>query len=108
MVNDVFPRDYFRRNGISTEEYVENRIPGEHKATLDMKTEGRNGRQRLFFTFDDGRKIIAPVYYWKRYLGFYEIPVGSKVVLTYIEKSDGVFLTDAKVIGNQENGKELI
>lgn len=98
MANDVYPRDYFRRNGISTDQYVENRTPGKHTATLDMKAEGRSKRLRLFFTFDDGRKIIAPAYYWKKYLGFYEIPVGSRVVLTYTEKSDGVFLTDAEVL----------
>lgn len=39
------------------------------------------------FTFEDGRKIMAAAQWWQRYLGFYEIPVGTRLLLHYRENS---------------------
>jgi hypothetical protein len=39
------------------------------------------------FTFEAGRKIMAAAQWWQRYLGFYEIPVGTRLLLHYRENS---------------------
>ena len=96
MQDTVYTRDQMRELRIMTQEYEFNVEEGFFSARLDLKAEGQSGTLRVFFTFDDGRKIVAPVYWWKRYLGFYEIPVGSRLLLTYTRCSHGVFLTEAK------------
>jgi len=42
--------------------------------TLIIKGTARKGMYRLFFLLEDGRKIIAPVFRWQRYLNFFDIP----------------------------------
>ena len=96
--NIVYTRKQMRELGIFTAEYVFNYEEGSFSATLDLKAEGHNGLLRLFFTFDDGRKIIAPVYWWQRYLGFYEIPIGSRLNLIFTKETKGVFLTKAEAV----------
>ena len=60
--------------------------PGKFIAVLDMKAEARNCL-RVFFTFEDSRKVMATTQWWQRYLGFYEIPVGTHLLLHYRENS---------------------
>ncbi len=91
--NIVYTRKQMQALGIITADYVFNYDEGSFSARLDLKAEGHNGLLRLFFTFDDGRKIISPVYWWQKYLGFYEIPVGSSLLLTYTKDAKGTFLT---------------
>lgn len=71
--------------------------PGTFTATLKMMAECRNGL-RLFFHFDDGRKVIAVVYWWSDYIGFKEAQPGSRYSLTYTERGNGVYLTAAEPI----------
>jgi len=53
----------------------------------------------VFFTFEDGRKVLAVVKWFSQFLGFYEIPIGAQVLLTYTRNSKGnVFLTKAEVV----------
>ncbi len=94
---DILSRDEWRKLQIMTDMYHLNLEPGEFTATLQMKAEGCSGILRLFFKFDDGRLIIAPVYWWNRYLGFYEIPVNTRVLLTYTQTAKGTYLTGAKI-----------
>lgn len=96
MQDTVYTRNQMRELCIMTQDYELNVEEGSFSARLDLKAEGHSGTLRVFFSFDDGRKIVAPVYWWKRYLGFYEIPVGSRLLLTYTRCSQGVFLTEAK------------
>ena len=98
MKDRVFSRSSFRQSGISTEAYAFNTEPGVFRATLVMKAEAHPGILRLFFLFDDGRRIIAPAYDWQGYLGFYEIPNGAQLVLTFEENARGVFLVKASEI----------
>lgn len=75
-------QDFF----IITTDYVLNLEPGKFIAVLDMKAEARNCL-RVFFTFEDSRKVMATTQWWQRYLGFYEIPVGTHLLLHYRENS---------------------
>ncbi len=96
--NIVYSRKQMYELGIDTSDYVLNFEDGSFSARLELKAEGHGGMIRLFFTFDDGRKIIAPVYWWHHYLGFYEIPVGSRLKLTYDRESKGTFLKKAELL----------
>ena len=50
---------------------------------------------RLFFLLDDGRKIITPVFKWQKYLNFFHIPIGTRLLLTYVDGRDNkVYLKD--------------
>ena len=71
---------------------------GEYTATLIMKAEASSGMLRLFFQLSDGRKIITPVFWWQKYLGFYEIDNGTKVKLIYKENPKGIYLYTAEIL----------
>jgi hypothetical protein len=48
---------------------------------------------RLFFLLEDGRQIITPVFKWQKFLGFFHIPVGTRLLLTYVNgRDDKVYL----------------
>ena len=97
-MNDVISRADFRESDMAVNDYQYNTDPGLFEAVVTMKAQGARGLLRVFFDFDDGRRIIAPVYRWHGYLGFYEIPLGSKVRLTYEEKARGIYLTKAELL----------
>ena len=98
MQNDVISREAFRASDLAVNDYGYNTVPGTFDAVLQIKAQGTKGILRVFFLFDDGRKVIAPVYHWQKYLGFYEIPLGSKVRLAYTETVRGTYLTGAEVL----------
>ena len=86
MENKVYTQNELKVQNIITMDYALNLEPGEFVAVLDLKAQARNCL-RVFFTFEDGRKIMAVAQWWQRYLGFYEIPVGTRLLLHYRENS---------------------
>ena len=105
MENKVYTQEELRRDNIITNEYVLNLEPGEYIARLDLKAETprRNKCLRLFFTFENGRRIMATTHWWQGYLGFYEHPVGALLRLTYTENARSeVYLTKAEVLNAAE------
>ena len=86
MENKVYTQNELKAQNIITMDYALNLEPGEFVAVLDLKAQASNCL-RVFFTFEDGRKIMAAAQWWQRYLGFYEIPVGTRLLLHYREKS---------------------
>lgn len=61
----------------------------EVKGNLIIKGAARKGMYRLFFLLEDGRKIIAPVFRWQKYLNFFDIPIGTELVLVFADGRDG-------------------
>lgn len=52
---------------------------------------------------DDGRKIITPIFWWQTYLGFYYMPIGTKLRLFYSESSlNKIYLEKVEVIGQEQ------
>ena len=92
MENKVYTQNELKARNIITMDYELNLEPGEYLAVLDLKAQARNCL-RVFFTFDDGRKIMATVQWWQKYLGLYEIPVGTRLRLIYKKNTrDEVYL----------------
>lgn len=92
MENKVYTQNELKARNIITMDYELNLEPGEYLAVLDLKAQARNCL-RVFFTFDDGRKIMAAVQWWQKYLGLYEIPVGTRLRLIYKKNTrDEVYL----------------
>ena len=92
MENKVYTQNELKARNIITMDYELNLEPGEYLAVLDLKAQARNCL-RVFFTFDDGRKITAAVQWWQKYLGLYEIPVGTRLRLIYKKNTrDEVYL----------------
>lgn len=85
MKGHILKQYELKEQNILTDDHVFNLQPGEYKARLNTMAECRNGL-RLFFDFDDGRKIIAVVYWWQKYLGFTEAKPGTRYILTYTKK----------------------
>ena len=75
-------RHQFAESGFDTTGYAFNEEPGLHTAVIDCK---RWGKSKLvtYFTFDDGRKVVAPTWPNSNYLGLAELPVGTKVELDF-------------------------
>ena len=85
MDDKVYTQSELKAQNIITTDYVLNLEPGKFIAVLDMKAEARNCL-RVFFTFEDSRKVMATTQWWQRYLGFYEIPVGTHLLLPRFQK----------------------
>lgn len=69
----VYSRTEMREMMMDTSEYFFMDESGDFVGTLEMKAEARAGMLRLFLRLSDNRKIITPVFWWQRYLGFYEM-----------------------------------
>ena len=93
IANKVYTREEMREERIHTADYCFIDKAGEYTATLIMKAEAS-----LFFQLSDGRKIITPVFWWQKYLGFYEIDNGTKVKLIYKENPKGIYLYTAEIL----------
>lgn len=110
MSKSIIGCDEMRERGIDTSCYVYNRDPGVYEAVIDFMAESRKrGVLRVFFTFSDGRKVLAPVYWWHKYLGFCEREPGDKVILTYEKIEDGrIFLAFAETIDEEDSPYEIL
>lgn len=98
MSSDIINRNDFSQSEMADNAYAYNKTPGSFEAVLELKVWAGRQVLRVFFTFEDGRQIIAPVYRWQRYLGFCEMPLGSKVRLTYTDSGHGIYLTQAEAL----------
>ena len=93
MKNDVYTLEDMKELNIITTHYQKIQAPEIVTATLEMKAECRDPHVlRLFFAFQDGRKIITPVFSWQSFLGMYAIPNGTVLRLTYVPGRDGMFI----------------
>ncbi len=93
----VYTQEELQAHNILTDGYRFLLQPGVYFARLDLKAKSKSCL-RVFFTLDDGRKILATTQWFQRYLGFYEIPVGTRLRLVYEKKTgDGVYLTHADI-----------
>ena len=77
----VFSLVEMREMMIDTSNYQMMEEVGEFTGTLEMKAQGHKKSIRIFLTLDDGRKIITPIFWWQTYLGFYYMPIGTKLRL---------------------------
>lgn len=103
IANKVYTREEMREERIHTADYRFIDKAGEYIATLVMRAEASSGILRLFFRLSDGRKIITSVFWWQKYLGFYETDNGTKVKLIYKENPKGIFLYAAEVLNEGGN-----
>ena len=94
MENKVYTQSELKAQNILTMDYVLNLEPGDFIGVLDLKAQARNCL-RVFFSFEDGRKIIATPQWWQKYLGFYEIPIGAHLLLHYKENARKEVYLDA-------------
>lgn len=91
-------RRQFAESGFDTTGYAFNEEPGLQTAVIDCK---RWGKSKLvtYFTFDDGRKVVAPTWPNSNYLGLAELPVGTKVKLDFQHTRTGTLnLISATVV----------
>ena len=98
--NRTYTQDELEQKGIMTCGYNLNLEPGTYLARFDLRATVRSSSDlRVFFTFDDGRKVIAVVKWFHQFLGLYDIPIGSHVLLAYTRNSKGnVYLTQVEVV----------
>lgn len=110
MSKSIIKCDEMRERGIDTSCYGYHKDPGIYRAVIDFMAESRKqGTLRVFLTFEDGSKILAPVYWWHKYLGFCERKPGDEVLLKYEKIDDGrVFLTSAETIDEEDGPYEVL
>ena len=97
----VFSLIEMREMMIDTSDYQMMEEVGEFTGTLEMKAQGHKKSIRIFLTLDDGRKIITPIFWWQTYLGFYYMPIGTKLRLFYSESNQNkVYLEKIEIIEN--------
>lgn len=75
---------------------------GEFPAMLDAKVWGNKSNILAYFTFEDGRKIVAAVWRYnsmkREYLGLDEIPLGTKMFLTFRKgRGQRAYLRDFRI-----------
>ena len=73
--------------------------PGTFTAYLELKVWGKRSLE-CFFTFADGRKIIACTFPEADYLGLADIPIGTNLKLTFEEtvRSKRTYLRKAETV----------
>ena len=97
----VYTLSEMREMMVDTSDYRFMEEVGEFTGTLELKAEGHNKSVRIFLTLTDGRKIITPIFWWQSYLGFYYMPIGTKLKLFYSESSlNKIYLEKIEVIGD--------
>lgn len=96
--NKVYTREEMREARIFTGDYIFIDKAGEYIATLEMKAEASSGMLRLFFRLSNGTKIITPVFWWQKYLGFYNIDNGTNLKLIYKENPKGIYLNAVEIL----------
>ena len=89
----------FAQSGFDTSDYHFITEPGTFTAYLDLKVWGKRCLE-CFFTFADGRKIIACTFPEADYLGLADIPIGTNLRLTFEEtvRSKRIYLRKAEVV----------
>ena len=93
MEDKIYTTDDLVEAGIYTTDFDFMDKPGEYIGTLLFKGSSYRGLLRLFFLLEDGRKILTPVFKWQKFLGFFHIPVGTKLRLIYVNgREDMVYL----------------
>ena len=88
-----------QKQNICTTDYEFNYEEGTFEGILQLKAQSFNGPLRLFFQFVDGRKIIVLTWWYDRYAGMKDVPVGSRMNLTFVKKAKGVFLAKGEILG---------
>ena len=78
----------FKNASFDTSDYEFNDAPGVHTALIDCKRWGKN-KLITYFTFDDGRKVVAATWFGNNYLGLADLPVGSRVELDFQYSKSG-------------------
>ncbi len=96
--NKIYTLKEMREERIFTGDYGFIDEPGEYLATLEMRAETNSSMLRLFFRLADDRKIITPVFWWQKYLGFYDIANGTKLKLIYSEGKKGIYLKTVEIL----------
>ena len=97
----VYSRAELRQMNLDTSEYRFLDEDGTFYATLFLKAEAREGMLRAFFDFEDGRKIITPIFWWQKRQGLWELPIGTRLRLHYaFSAKGGTYLTNAEVLKN--------
>ena len=74
----------FAQSGFDTSDYHFITEPGTFTAYLELKVWGKRSLE-CFFTFADGRKIIACTFPEADYLGLADIPIGTNLRVTFEE-----------------------
>ena len=97
--NKIYTCEEMRTPGIDTSAFRFLDEIGDFRGELVLKAEARNGNLRAFFDFEDGRKIITPVFWFQRTQGLWDIPVGNRLLLHYgLNSKGGVYLTLAEIL----------
>ena len=89
----------FAQSGFDTSDYHFITEPGFFTALLDLKVWGKRCLE-CFFTFADGRKIVACTFPEADYLGLADIPIGTNLRLTFEEtvRSKHIYLWRAEAV----------
>ena len=99
IADKTYTTDEMVDAGIYTTDFVPMDKPGEYIGQLLLRGSSRRGMLRLFFLLEDGRKIITPVFKWQKFLGFFHIPNGTVLKLTYVNGRDNmVYLKSAEAV----------
>ena len=89
----------FAQNGFDTSDYRFTTEPGTFTVYLELKVWEKRCLE-CFFTFADGRKIIACTFPEADYLGLADIPIGTNLRLTFEEtvRSKRIYLRKAEAV----------
>ena len=89
----------FAQSGFDGRDYHFITEAGTFTAYLDLKVWGKRCLE-CFFTFEDGRKIVACTFPEADYLGLADIPIGTNLRLTFEEtvRSKRIYLRKANAV----------
>lgn len=95
---NALSRRQFKETEFDGSGYEYNLRSGEFVATIDCKRWGKRKKLVTYMTFEDGRRIVAPTWPWRRYEGLANMEVGSKVRIEYVANSRGILCVRGVVL----------
>ena len=106
--NKIYSVAEMKERDIFTVDYRFMDTPCTVVGTLVLKAQARGNMLRLFFRLEDGSKIITVVYWWQKYLGFYEQPVGATFLLRYVKNNKGGSHLDSAETVDRSMGNAMV
>ena len=96
----AFSNNQFKELGFDTSDYHFIDEEGTFNAILELKAWSKGTTLRNFLTLEDGRKIIACTFARDNYLGLADVPMGTKMEVTFqrAKKSGQSYLRDYRIL----------
>ena len=97
----------FVESGFDGDDYVFPETEGTYIATIACKRWSKKYQLLVYLDLEDGRKIITAIWNYDNFKGVADMPVGTKIEVTFkASKSGYCYLNSAKIIDERTDNND--